>query len=80
MGGRRQGKSEMARIALDAALKAGKSVAVLGTEHSTLHRRVKRNGKSFDVLTPISHGHGSTFVSMDELGKFGVPDVPDDPK
>lgn len=76
-GGRRQGKSEMERRALDAMLDAGKTVVVFAQSGVTRRRRVHRNGRKLDVITPFETGLQATWVSVGELGKLGIPDVPD---
>ncbi|HNA87548.1 MAG TPA: hypothetical protein PLB04_18385 [Nitrospira sp.] len=65
------GKSEAMRMAKEAYLQAGGTVCVCSSTGSATWRRVRRNGRSFDLITTMPDPTKPQFVSfIDEYLDF----------
>ena len=65
------GKSEAMRMAKEAYLQAGGTVCVCSSTGSATWRRVRRNGRSFDLITTMPDLTKPQFVSfLDEYLDF----------
>jgi hypothetical protein len=63
---RRRGKSTAGKMLAEAALEAGETVLQVERHAISLRRRVKRDGRSVDLIVPIRSE--IDFAAMDENG------------